>query len=81
MTAETGISSGSGEGFHVPWTVRDTWLGLALFVALTVGIIAAVIFWRDASFKVIRSGSANVVKAVRGSDRKFGGVLQASRLL
>ena len=38
-------------------------------------------FWRDASFKVIRSGSANVVKAVRGSDRKFGGVLQASRLL
>jgi membrane protease YdiL (CAAX protease family) len=50
LNGETGITPGPGEEFHVPWTAGDTWLGLGLFVFLTLGVIAAVVFWSDASF-------------------------------
>ena len=34
----------------VPWTVRDTWLGLFLLALLTAGMLLVAVFWREKRF-------------------------------
>lgn len=50
MAIENGGPAASGESFQLPWTVRDTWLGLGLIVFLTLILVAVVVMWREAGF-------------------------------
>jgi membrane protease YdiL (CAAX protease family) len=43
-------SAGSADEMAVPWTLRDTWLGLGIFVILILGILAVVTFLQSTSF-------------------------------
>lgn len=50
MSEETVSSTNPVDEISIPWTVRDTWLGVALFMILTLGILAAILFWKNDSF-------------------------------
>ena len=50
MSEETRFLIEPREDYAVPWTVRDTWVGLGLFVVMTFAIIAVVVFWAGAGF-------------------------------
>lgn len=50
MSEETVSSTNPLDEISIPWTVRDTWLGVALFVILTLGILAASLFSKNDSF-------------------------------
>lgn len=50
MVAESGSPESPAQGIQLPWTVRDTWLGLGLIVFLTLIFVAVVVvFWHDFS--------------------------------
>lgn len=36
--------------FKVPWTVKDTWLGIAFFVLITAGILIVFLTWDENEF-------------------------------
>jgi membrane protease YdiL (CAAX protease family) len=51
LSEETVISiEPNEEKLSVPWSLRDTWLGLGIFVILTVGILGFVGFVRNTRF-------------------------------
>lgn len=50
MSEENVSSTESEDNFSVPWSLRDTWLGLGIFVLLTVGILATVELVKDTGF-------------------------------
>lgn len=44
------VSTAPVDEISVPWTVRDTWVGLGLYVIMTLGILTTIVFWKNASF-------------------------------
>jgi len=50
LSEETVSSAVPEDKFSVPWTLGDTWLGLGIFVLLTLGILVLVEFVKETSF-------------------------------
>jgi hypothetical protein len=50
LAEECVLSEEPPDEYPVPWTLRDTWLGLGIFAILTLGILAIVTFLQNTSF-------------------------------
>ena len=50
MSIENVISEQLKDDHSVPWTVKDTWLGLSIFVLLLIGMLIIFLVWQNNDF-------------------------------
>ena len=50
MSIENILTENHEDDFSVPWTVADTWIGLAIFILSLAGMLAIFLLWKNFDF-------------------------------